>query len=96
MSTNMCAASVIYDYGSRIPPYKWTTDGYDRYKEIIDKAKEWDKIMDQPGCDDEVKADWMKLVEDILRKRKKMIPEEVNINDCPRLEEALDLYRSER
>jgi hypothetical protein len=93
MSAQMCASSVILDYGSNVPFYKWTKKAFDDYKSIIDKVKEWDEEIGAPECHDDTKGEWMDAVERRVVKLDKMIPTEVSNADLP---QHLQDYLSEK
>jgi hypothetical protein len=95
MASNMCAASVIMDYGSKIPIWKWTQDAFDKYKYILDKIKEWDEEIGEPDCEDESKGQWIEEIEQKINKRKKMQSEEVSVDSIkyrfnPAWQEGID------
>lgn len=64
----MCMVSAVYDYGRTIPIKQWTPDTWDRFQEILDRIKDLDDKLDQPDCHDPAKAEWMRSVEERLRR----------------------------
>ena len=64
----MCTVSGVYDLGRTFPMDFWTTPKLDEFKKVIDAAQEFDKVADQPDCEDPVKMEWMKEVEERLAK----------------------------
>lgn len=55
----MCVVSMINDYGrERIQPWKWTPKNWVDYQELVKKAEEVDKALEQPDCDDPQKLVW--------------------------------------
>lgn len=70
----MCSVSVLMDYGSNVPTHQWTVPNWIEYQELLEKARKWDAIADQPDCHDTDKAEWMKAIEErleTLEKKKK-------------------------
>lgn len=75
----MCVVSNIGDYGRQQWPQPWKTiplepgswpsdtpsrEAWDEYKDLIEKAKEFDQKTGQPECESEEKTAWMKDMED--------------------------------
>lgn len=79
----MCAVSVILDYGSKIERTSWTKDSFNGYKDLLERAKEWDEKTNQPDCPHPEKEKWMDLVENMLMKRGKMEGSLVKDEDLP-------------
>lgn len=59
----MCAVSAIYAYGQQRPLTEWTQPGYDAFKNLLRTAEDFDRIAEQPDCEDPEKAKWMAEVE---------------------------------
>lgn len=65
----MCVVSVISDYGrNSVPAWQWTTDTWKSYKDVLEKAAEFDKVADQPDCEDPHKTEWMRAIEERITK----------------------------
>lgn len=64
----MCAVSAMYDYGRQLPEQWWRPQQFYKYQELIKKAEEWDRMANQPDCEDSAKAEWMKAIEERMRK----------------------------
>ena len=66
----MCVVSMITEhYWRQYPnPVYYPRDKYRDMEELIRKAREYDRIMNQPDCPDPVKADWYKQVIEKMNK----------------------------
>lgn len=64
----MCMVSVIYDYGRTVPQAQWTWPAFSEYQEIIRRLEALDKKLGEPDCHDPAKGDWMKAIEERLKK----------------------------
>lgn len=65
----MCSVSAIMDYGrTRVPMEQWTRPAFNEFKEVIERLEALDKKLDQPHCEDAAKAEWMREVEERLRR----------------------------
>jgi anaerobic ribonucleoside-triphosphate reductase len=74
----MCVYSVILDYGQRrIHPDSWTSTKFNGYKRFLEIAKEVDKQLDQPDCEDVEKEKWLRELEERI---KEQIAKEVKDN----------------
>lgn len=59
----MCALSVIYDYGARMPGEFWNErESLEAFQRLIEEAKRFDQITKQPDCEDPKKAEVLKDV----------------------------------
>jgi hypothetical protein len=59
----MCTVSVITDYGRSIPLDQWTPVRLEEFKRLVERAKAFDAIANQPDCEDPEKAKWLEVVE---------------------------------
>ena len=74
----MCVVSMVLDYGRTIPPERWRPDTWRPYKQLIEQAKEFDRIAEQPDCDDPEKARWMADMEKrVLELEKKELEQRI-------------------
>lgn len=65
----MCAVSAMLDYGRlKVNTNEWTTITWKEYKELLEKARQWDVLANQPHCEDPAKEQWMQEVEERLKK----------------------------
>ena len=62
----MCAVSVIYDYGRKLPQ-QWTPFVLDEFQHFLAAAKRFDDVTVQPDCHDPSKAEWLAEVERQMR-----------------------------
>lgn len=67
----MCTTSMVMQWGwERWPtPQVFPPTEYPAYMELLRKAGEYDKLMQQPDCPDPAKAAWQKAVEDFMREK---------------------------
>jgi len=63
----MCAVSVIHDYGRSVHPDAWTPEALDTFKKMVEDAKKFDKLTNQPDCEDPEKMKWVEPVEESLK-----------------------------
>lgn len=59
----MCAVSMVYDLGGNMPLDYWTPQKYDYLRELIRKAEEYDRITNQPDCEDAEKGKVLERIE---------------------------------
>ena len=61
----MCVVSMVTQhYWEKFPqPSLFPINQYKDFMEILRKAKEYDKIMNQPDCPEFEKAEWLKQVQ---------------------------------
>lgn len=60
----MCSASVIYRYGQEMPYNNWTPEALRGYDSLLEAAKRFDDLAQQPHCHDPEKEHWyQELVE---------------------------------
>ena len=59
----MCILSVVYDYFGEKPDYYWTLEKIDNFRQGIIKARELDRIMEQPDCQDPEKTKLLDILE---------------------------------
>lgn len=64
----MCMVSYVSEYGGSIPMSRWTQQGLDQFKVALAEAEEFDKLNEEPHCDDPDKLAWMKEVEERLQR----------------------------
>jgi hypothetical protein len=64
----MCVVSMVYDYGQRMPRDWWDMDKYHEYRRLLENAKRFDDKTNQPHCEDETKADFLKQIMERLDK----------------------------
>lgn len=64
----MCVYSMVLDYGQRIPDQQWDLRKWAEFQEIVNKAKKWDELMQQPNCEDPKKVEWEKRIEERLKR----------------------------
>lgn len=64
----MCMVSAMIDSLRQIPQPQWTPQTWDRAQEILDAVRRLDEKLGQKDCEDPKKAEWMREVEDRLRK----------------------------
>ncbi len=70
----MCTVSALFDYGrQRIPANEWTPDSFSMFKDIIRRLEQLDQKLNQPDCHDPTKAEWMKAIEERLRKLETLV-----------------------
>lgn len=70
----MCVLSAVLDYGRNVPAQTWTVPNWIEYQELLEKARKWDALAGQPDCEDPLKEEWMRAIEErisILEKKKK-------------------------
>lgn len=60
----MCAVSMVYDYG-RDRILDWNRPGIIQFKKLVEEAKKFDEVTNQPDCEDPEKA---KFMEELDRK----------------------------
>lgn len=48
----MCVMSMVLKVGREYPREKWTKPSFDEYKDLLDKIKRIDEILEQPDCHD--------------------------------------------
>lgn len=54
------------------PINPWSEEKMRKLMELIEKAREMDKLMGEPDCEDPAKTAWMKQVEQRLKKLEKL------------------------
>lgn len=54
---------MVYDWSNKLPDGYWTRPNYDHSKELIRKAEEYDKMTNQPHCEDAEKAKVLERIE---------------------------------
>lgn len=65
----MCAVSMVIGWGQQ----QWSTPDvfppsfHPRYLELIERAKEYDKLNNQPDCPDESKDRWLKMLDQHMK-----------------------------
>lgn len=64
----MCSVSAITEYGMRMPDNMWNQQNWPPFKQVVEKAIEFDKIADQPDCIDPAKEEWMKRIEERIQR----------------------------
>lgn len=64
----MCVTSAVLGYGMTVPTTSWATITWDEYNKLLDKARRWDELSNQPHCEDPEKEKWMLEVEDRLER----------------------------
>ena len=77
----MCVVSMLSDWGHRqwpsyppiLPSYVPTYIGpsreeWEEFKELLKKATKFDEVSGQPDCVDPKKQEWMKEIEERLKK----------------------------
>ena len=53
----MCVVSQVMDYGwKRIPDDMWNETTIDQFRRLLEEARKFDKVADQPECEDPEKA----------------------------------------
>lgn len=56
----MCVISVISDYGRQMPVKNWgDLAKRHAFQQLLDKAKVFDKVAEQPDCHDAEKTAWL-------------------------------------
>lgn len=60
----MCVVSVITEYGRDRMSAPWTPEQLQAFKVLIEQAQKFDKLTDQPNCEDPAKAVWIAGVEE--------------------------------
>ena len=75
----MRLVSMVYDYSKQnFPLDNWTEDKYEWFKDIIERTKKLDEMMDQRDCVDPEKEKYMREIEDRLANLEKRILQEPN------------------
>jgi hypothetical protein len=64
----MCSVSAVTGYGMGIPDHLWTPQTWPPFKQLVEKAVEFDKVAEQPDCIDPAKDEWMKRIEERITK----------------------------
>lgn len=64
----MCVVSMIHDWGNKLPDAYWTYPNADYFKELVRKAAEYDRITNQPHCEDPEKVKLLERIEKLLEK----------------------------
>lgn len=65
----MCSVSAIHDYfQKRTTPDMWNFDSLNQFQDIIRRLEALDENLGQKDCVDPAKAEWMKAIEDRIRK----------------------------
>lgn len=60
----MCVYSMVMDYGrERVPAGEWTPLGMERFRKLLEAAREADEALRQPECEDPDKSEWMRAIE---------------------------------
>lgn len=72
----MCAVSMVYDYGQRLPYDWWNKERFSKYERLIKEAERFDEETNQPDCEDASKAEFMKNIIERLER----IEEKLNDN----------------
>lgn len=65
---DMCALSMVYDYGNRFPIDYWNADTAAAMKRLIDEAKRFDETTGQPDCEDPSKAEFLEQIDALLER----------------------------
>lgn len=64
----MCTVSKLIEYGqTQIPADKWDWQKWMAFHALIEKAKVFDALTNQPNCANESKIEWAIKVEQRLR-----------------------------
>jgi hypothetical protein len=58
----MCTVSVVIGYGQGVD--KWTRESYEKFHELIEKAREFDKAANQENCPETEKEKWLNQLKD--------------------------------
>ena len=64
----MCTVSMVYDFAHKLPPQVWNPVIYNDFSELIRKLDEIDRKLGLPDCHDPKKAEFMKSVEERLKR----------------------------
>jgi hypothetical protein len=65
----MCVMSMISDFYAQKPATWWTPPNYLDYLELCRKAAEYDKLMNQPACEEAKKLQFIEGVEKMLKEK---------------------------
>jgi hypothetical protein len=64
----MCSVSAVLDYGMQKPPNFWTKDKVAGFKKVVDEAERFDEEQGEPECETDYKIQWLKDLEERVRK----------------------------
>jgi hypothetical protein len=57
---------MVHEWAGRLPDPYWTRPNFDYLKELIRKAEEYDRLTNQPHCEDPEKVKVMERIEQRL------------------------------
>lgn len=86
----MCAVSMVLDYSQRTPLEDYNLDSYRRLMEMVEAAKQFDKVNKEPDCEDPQKVEFLKQIIDRLEKIENRISAVEAVTERARVDAVLN------